>query len=382
LIFAVSFRNDGGSAITPTNAYAADDHWYVGEGAEQNTYVTYLIKDHDTNNGAPFTMTIYFEKQNNDGDWVAPSFVVDSERVLNGTLLLSSLDMSILGKGSKIPSEMVPYVDGYKDSLQWLSAYVPRPGKSLGAASWGKIASIGGSEIKPDGSERLTVQGGAFDTVKIIYHKSIDNTIWVSDGFPFPIKAETYADVTTGRPPVQYSFELQATGTGKPVAPPSAIEIPEPPLEQLTGRGTYYIDLNWSPSQIRPGSSVTFDLSFFDDRHNPVQNVGYDLKVTDYKGYVVADLKNQFASESVGRHIIDFPDGKAGPAKVDVKIVAVGSKDPGDFIESVTFNIVAVPEFQVNILLLLLIAGSLGTIIVILRAKGAGIGQIHRILGS
>jgi len=329
-------------------AYASDDTWYVGDGVKQDMYVTYRIQDYDTNNGAPYTMTIYFEKQDQDGDWIAPVFVVDQGRVLNGTLHLSSLDMSVLGKGTQIPDEMVPYVSGYKDSLQWLSAYVPSPGKSLSAPSWGKIASIGGSEIKPSGAEKITVKAGTYDTVKISYHKSVDNNIWVAAGFPFPIKAETYADVTTGQPPLQYAFELLATGTGRPPEPTSIVEIPKPPLEQQTARGTYFIDLNWSPTEIRTGANVTFDVSFFDARHNPVQDVAYNFKVTDSKGDALADLKNQFAAGSVGHHAVKFPNADAGAAKVDVDIIAVGSRDQGDFIEAATFNIVAVPEFPEN----------------------------------
>jgi hypothetical protein len=356
--------------INSNNAYASDDNWYVGEGVKDNTYVAYRIQDYDTNNGAPYTMTIYFEKQDKDGDWIAPAFVVDEGNVINGTLNLSSLDMSVLGKGTQIPDEMVPYVNGYKDSLQWLSAYVPKPGQSLSSASWGKIAAIGGSEIKPSGAEKITVKAGTFDTVKIAYHKSVDNTIWVADGFPFPIKAQTYADVTTGQPPIQYAFELLATGTGRPSEPVSTIQIPQPPLEQRTARGTYFIDLNWTPAEIKAGTDVTFDVSFFDNTHTPVQDVDYNFRVTDSKGDVLADLPNQFASDSVGRHTVKFNDTNAGPAKIEVDIVAVGSRDPGDFVESATFNIVAVPEFPVNNILIFLTAGLIiSALLMLLRWK-------------
>jgi hypothetical protein len=355
--------------INSNNAYASDDNWYVGEGVKDNMYVTYRIQDYDTNNGAPYTMTIYFEKQDEDGDWIAPAFVVDEGNVINGTLNLSSLDMSVLGKGTQIPDEMVPYVNGYKDSLQWLSAYVPKPGQSLSSASWGKIAAIGGSEIKPSGAEKITVKAGTFDTVKIAYHKSVDNTIWVADGFPFPIKAQTYADVTTGQPPIQYAFELLATGTGRPSEPVSTIQLPQPPLEQRTARGTYFIDLNWSPAEIKAGTNVTFDVSFFDSRHTPVQDVDYNFKITDSKGDVLADLRNQFASDSVGRHTVKFNDTNAGPAKIEVDIVAVGSRDTGAFVEAATFNIVAVPEFPVNILIFLTAGLIISALLVVLRWK-------------
>ena len=356
--------------INSNNVYAADDNWYVGEGAKGDMYVTYRIQDIDTNNGAPYTMTIYFEKQDQDGDWIAPAFVVDEGKVINGTLNLSSLDMSVLGKGTQIPDEMVPYVNGYKDSLQWLSAYVPKPGQSLSSPSWGKIAAIGGPEIKPIGAEKITVKAGTFDTTKIGYHKSVDNTIWVKDGFPFPIKAQTYADITTGQPPIQYAFELLATGTGRPSEPVSTIELPKPPLEQETARGTYFIDLNWSPAEIKAGTNVTFDVSFFDNAHTPVQDVEYNFKITDSKGNVIADLPNQVANNSVGHHTVKFNDTNAGPAKIEVDILAAGSRDLGDFVESATFNIVAVPEFPVNNILIFLTVGLItGALLVVLRWK-------------
>ncbi|HKU50688.1 MAG TPA: hypothetical protein VJP79_12115 [Nitrososphaera sp.] len=350
---------------------AGDDNWYVGEGAKEDMYVTYRIQDYDTNNGAPYTITIYFDKQDDEGNWIAPTFVVDQGKVINGTMKLSSFDMSVLGSGSQIPDEMMSYVSGYKDSLQWLSAYVAKPGQSLTSASWGKIASIGGPEIKPSGTETITTEAGTFDTAKISYHKSVDNNIWIKDGFPFPIKAETYADVTTGAPPVQYKFELLATGSGRPPAPESTTELPTPPLEQRTARGSYFIDLNWSPAVIKPNTNVTFDVSFYDDSHSPVQDVGYNFRVTDSKGDVISDLTDQFAGNSVGHHTVKFTDANAGPIKVDVKIIAVGSRDPGAFVESATFNIVAGPEFPVGTAAgVLLLTAAIGALVVASRWKG------------
>src|SRR2546425_11584050 len=144
--------------------YAVDEKWYVGKGAKQDTYLTYRIQDLDTNNGAPFDMTIYFQKQDESGDWIAPVFVVDQGKVFTGTLKLGSLDMSVLATGSNITTEIMPYINAYKDSLQWLSAYVPKPGQSLTAASWSKIASIGGFKIKPPGTEKNTGKNGTYYT--------------------------------------------------------------------------------------------------------------------------------------------------------------------------------------------------------------------------
>ena len=206
------------------------DNWYVGKGAKPNMYVTYKIQSHDTNQGQPFTMTIYFKEFNDTGHyWVAPVYVNDQGKIINGTFNLSDLDLTALGT-SQIPPTMSPYRSAYTSSLEWLSAFVPKPGQSLSSPNWGKIASIGGSPIGPGGQEKITVPAGTFDTKVISWHKGVDNKIWLNKDMPYPIKAQTFADTTTTNPPLQYAFELQATGQGQPPVPKSVLEIPKPPL--------------------------------------------------------------------------------------------------------------------------------------------------------
>ena len=45
------------------NAYA-QNNWYLGKGVQANTYYTYKIQDHDTEQGQPFIMSIYFKQFN------------------------------------------------------------------------------------------------------------------------------------------------------------------------------------------------------------------------------------------------------------------------------------------------------------------------------
>ena len=116
------------------NAYAADDNnWFLGKGAKPNMYVTYKIYEHDTNEGQPFEMTIWFKQQDKTGNWIAPVFVVDQGKVISGTFKLSALDLTALGT-SAIPKELSPYRNAYANSLRWLAAFVPRSGQSLSAA--------------------------------------------------------------------------------------------------------------------------------------------------------------------------------------------------------------------------------------------------------
>ena len=89
-----------------SSSHASSDYnnnvWYIGKGAKANSYYTYKIQDHDTNEGQPFTMTLYFKDFNKKGNyWTVPVYVVDDQgKVINGTFHLSALDLSVLGTSS------------------------------------------------------------------------------------------------------------------------------------------------------------------------------------------------------------------------------------------------------------------------------------------
>jgi hypothetical protein len=322
------------------NAYAANDNWYVGKGAQPNTYYTYKIQNGDTDNGQPFTMNIYFKQFNSTGGyWIAPAYVVSQGQVFNGTFHLSDLDLSVLGT-SKIPDNMSKYASAYSNSVHWLASFVPKPGLSLSAPYWGKIASIGGSPIAPGSSAKVTVPAGTFDTKVITYHKGADNNIWISPNLPYPVKAQTFADVTTGNPPVQYAFDLLARGQGTPPQPTSQIEIPKPPLTIQTARGTYYIQLLWDPPTIQAGKTADFGLIFQDNSKSIVNQVSYSFKVTDSSGKVIADSHNQKAPDGTGKQTVKFD--KEGPVTVLVSIDAVEGQASGEFVESAPFHVIVV----------------------------------------
>jgi hypothetical protein len=323
------------------NAYAQNgNNWYVGKGAQPNSYYTYKIQNGDTDQGQPFTMTIYFKQYNSTGRyWIAPAYVVTQGQVFNGTFHLSDLDLSVLGT-SDIPANMTKYASAYSNSIHWLASFVPKPGQSLSAAYWGKIASIGGSPIAPGGSAKVTVPAGTFDTKVVSWHKGSDNNIWISPNLPYPVKAQTFADVTTGNPPIQYAFDLIAMGQGPPPQPKSQIEIPKPPLTIQTARGTYYIQLLWDPPTIQAGKSTDFGVIFQDASKSIVNQVSYSFKVTDPSGKVIADLHNQKAPDGTGTQKVAFD--KEGPADVLVSIDAVAGQPSGEFVENAEFHVIAV----------------------------------------
>jgi len=319
-------------------AFAQSENWYVGKGVKPDTYYTYEIRNKDTNQGQPFTMTIYFKEYNETGKyWIAPTFVVDQGKVINGTLYLSNLDLTALGS-SPIPPEMNEYRAAYSTSLTWLAAYVPQPGQLLSSPSWGKIASIGGPEIKPAGGAEVTTSAGTFDTTAISYHKGVDNHIYVNKDMPYPVKAETFADVTYGVAPIQYVFELKATGNGQPPIPEGQTEIPVPPLSIQTPRGTHFIQLLWEPVEIRAGNETHFGAIFTDDRNNIVERVTYGYKVMDGNRTVIDEFENQRADEGTGQFTYTFDT--PGEKSLQITVETASGEDLGMFVESVTFNLV------------------------------------------
>ncbi|HZA68278.1 MAG TPA: hypothetical protein VE548_01155 [Nitrososphaeraceae archaeon] len=321
------------------NAYSQNNNnWFVGKGAQENTYYTYKVQHHDVNQGRPFLMTVYLKEFNEEGQyWIAPVFVVDQGKVVNGTFHLSALDMSALGS-SDIPADMAPYRSGYSRSLQWLASFVPKPGQSLTAPYWGKIAAIGGEAIAPRGNAKVTVSAGTFDTIVVKWHKGVDNNIWINPNMPYPVKAETFADVTTGNPPVQYTFELQATGKGQPPSPKSQLEIPKPPLTIQTARGTYFIRLLWTPP-INPGTPEEFEVLFMDNSQNVLNQVNYGFKVTSSTNdTVIEDLRNQKARDGTGVQTVEFPG--PGSYTIEVNVEAVAGSPMGMFVESAKYGVV------------------------------------------
>jgi hypothetical protein len=373
----------GASSVALTSSvYAQEDNlWYPGEGVKQDMYVKYRIQEEQTNDREPFELTLYFQEQVN-GDWIVPAFVVDpaTGKVIVGTWKLSD-SMAYLAGGSQVPAEMNGFIGGYSGSLHWLDAFTTKGAPlSLTQASWGKIASIGGSEIKPVGQETITVPAGTYDTTVILWHKSVDSKVWIKNGFPFPIRAEAYADVTTGSPPIQFSFELLETGTGKPTPPQSEDIIPTPPLSKNTGRGTYKIAIDWEPPTIAPGSTVRFTVSLMDDTGFPLERTNYDFTVKDANGNVVQEFKNQNADTEFGTGTHEVQLDTAGPMTITVKINAVSGQGTGQFTESADFNVVVIPEFPVSAAIVA--AAVIGFVVVMTRARGTGLGSLFGTKGT
>jgi hypothetical protein len=311
----------------------------LGKGAQPNTYYTYTIQEHDTKQGQPFTMTIYFKSYNNTGNyWIAPSFIAFQGKVYSGTLHLSGLDLSPLNT-FQLPLDMRTFISGYKDSLQWLASFASKGyPQSLTAPYWGKIAAIGGSPVAPGGSATVTVPAGTFHTTLVTWHYGVDNNVYVDPTMPYPVKATTFAATTGGNPPIQYAFDLQATGQGQPPTPKSIEYVPKPPITIQTARGTYFVELvAWQPTTITAGKPTQFGLLFKDSQQNVLNGVIYSIKASQ-GNTTVAQQSDQQAQQGTGITTVTFP--KPGPANLYVSVDSVAGVPSGEFVESATFDLV------------------------------------------
>jgi len=359
-------------------AFAADDNWYPGEGVKIDTYLTYRIQELDTANGDPYIMTMWFKEQQ-DGNWVVPTYVEFEGRVIKGNMKLSD-SMEYLAGSSQVPPEMNDFIGGYQSSLHWLDAFTTKTKPlSLKAGSWGKIAAIGGSEIKPAGTEKVAFQGArdvcqadSCDATLVAWHKGVDNKIWIINEFPFPVKADTFAEQATGGSVIQFKFELLKVGTGQPNITATG-EVPKPPLERKTASGKYAVTLSWEPAEIQPGNNVNFGISFVDNTHFPLQDVRYDFTIKDASGNSIAEFKDQ-RSPLGGPEIHPVKVNSSGTMRAEVIITAIAGQTTGQAIESADYSVVVVPEFPVSAVIIA--AAVIGLVVVITRVRSAAIGSL------
>lgn len=125
-----------------------------------------------------------------------------------------------LGKASAEPfgrhGELKTYRDAFKSSVTGLSSSVSEtspgsllPGTFVDTDRWNSIGIIPHT-FSVSGSENISLHTGeSFETMVLQSDLEQQNKIWVTDGFPFPVKAQVYLDrVCDLGCPTEYKFEL------------------------------------------------------------------------------------------------------------------------------------------------------------------------------
>jgi plastocyanin len=305
----------------------AADTWYAGEGLKEGDFFRYNLCHVDLDSCTPFEMDFWVEGKTEHGEWNLEVLVIDGNKKIRGNVEIGRVapEPLVVSKG------LENYASAYKSSIVWLSAFATRiEPQDFAAPAWGKIGSIGGMEVGPRGvQETVIVEAGSFDTHLIGWHKSTDNKIWVKDDFPFPIKALTFVDVSSGTIPIQFQFELLEYGNtanppdfldeGITMPPPIDDECPKDNSvkqghDNLDSHGMV-VSYGYTPEIPKSGCEIiwtiefqkTFDVNQFES------DVHYDIFVVDDNGNYLRSLSQEKGSD----HLF-APVGKEF-RKMDVK---------------------------------------------------------------
>ena len=188
--------------------------WYVGEGLKTGDRFEYSVCHVEYKECKPLVMDFWIKGDIVEGTetkWLVETVVYDGNKIIKGQMHLGKLAPEYTG-GS---SELRVYASVFKSSIVWLSAFAtshdgggegPKAFKDI---SWGKIANIGGQQVKPTMIGSVSTQEGIIpDAVQITWRTGgYTSEIWIVDGFPFPVKASTWTHVSED-PPVYSGANL------------------------------------------------------------------------------------------------------------------------------------------------------------------------------
>ena len=205
--------NSGGFQAGGVNI---DGSWYVGEGLKVGDYFSFSICHVDYLDCSDFDMAMWVQKEvrvGTEDKFRMQVLVYDGNKIIKGHMDVGKVAPEPTGQSE----EVISYTTAYKSSISWLSAFATKEiegltgkgPKDFRAASWGKIANIGGQQILPTAEETITVGAGEFDSILVTWKTGgVQSKVWLVDEFPFPIQAKTFMHVSSGIPPVEYDFEL------------------------------------------------------------------------------------------------------------------------------------------------------------------------------
>lgn len=335
-------------AAAPQQAWAQDfgggvdmdGSWYAGEGLKQGDYFSYSMCHVNYKDCTEFRMDLWVEgdvQVGTETKWLVQAVARDGSRTVKGNMEL--------GKIAPEPSggtpALGPYRDAFKTSIVWLSSFATahpdsKDGpKDFRAPSWGKIANIGGEQVKPTSIETVSTRAGDFESVLVTWKTGGQvSRIWVVDGFPFPVRASTWTHVSEGVPPQEYRFELieyeegvsespfaGVVDTGEEKSAAGCIENYDfAKVRKTTRNFEYLIDLKYGPEYPLAGCDIEWIINFHNkfDETEFLHQVQYDIVAVDGDGKVVRGLAEDegrdrlFSASGQVRRFMPVDAGTAG----------------------------------------------------------------------
>ena len=319
-------------AVDVGSGVDVDGVWWPGAGLEQGDYFSYSMCHVNYKECRQFQMDMWIEGERSVGTeqkWVAKTVVYDGLRVIKGEMELGQISAEPSGGTPEIDQ----YRDAFKSSVVWLAAFTSSPAgssdgpKAFRDVSWGKIANIGGQQVKPLYTERVGVPAGEFDSVVIGWRAGgKDSKIWVAPDLPFPVKASTWTHVSEGDAPQEYYLELlerrraveqdpfaQVVPTADLRAQlgcPDLDRTPFASLKTTTKNFEYGMEVLYKPEEPKQGCDIEWLIKFKKktDETEFLNHVQYDLLVVDDGLALLRSL-----AQEEGQLYLYSPSGLADP---------------------------------------------------------------------
>ena len=307
-LFSLGFSNMSyGQGVQTSGGVDVDGTWYLGEGLAQGDYFEYSLCELDLNDCAPVKIKLWIKGKTQVGSeelWDTVMVVYDGNKVVKGSMTLGTTAPEPI----TFDEPLHDYAIAFKSSLSWLSAFATgseedliHGPKEFRDNAWGKIGAIGGSQLIPKRAETISTYAGVVDTVVVGWYSGDNNEIWIVDDFPFPVKALTYAWVTTGIAPIMFQFELldfKENVTDDPFKDIDSTVTREELLgcttqffDYVSGRvstntSSMMIQYNYSPEIPTEGCNIDWKINFKNKFNESefVDQVHYDIWVVDENG--------------------------------------------------------------------------------------------------
>ena len=374
IIFSLGFSNISfGQGVQTSGGVNVDGTWYLGETLKTGDYFEYSLCQLDLNDCAPITLKMWIKGEVahvSETLWDTRVVILDGNKIIKGSM----------GLGQAAPEpitfddDVFDYAIGFKSSLAWLSAFATgnendliHGPKEFKAAAWGKIGAIGGAQLIPLRAEKIVTPAGITDTVVVGWYSGNNNEIWIVDDFPFPVKALTYAWVTTGVAPIEMQFNLLDFKENV-VDDPFKDVVETIQKEELLGCPTVFheyvskrvstntfsmgIQYNYSPANPLEGCNIDWKINFM-NKYNDVEfvdQVHYDIWVVDEDGNrlrsYAEDLGRNDLFNGFGQvHLLLPVEEKAGIVRYAIFVHGTGAEYE---IPDPTVGGYAIVEIEIN----------------------------------
>ncbi len=328
-----------------------DGTWYLGEGLKIGDYFEYDLCEIDLNDCAPINLKFWIKGEianRSEMLWDTEVAIIDGDKIIKGSMGLGKLTPEPV----TFDPEVFDYAVAFKSSLAWLSAFATgnkndhiHGPKAFKDTVWGKIGAIEGSQLSIKRVETITTPVGTKDSVVVGWHSGEDNEIWVVDDFPFPVKALTYAWITTGVAPIMHEYTLldfKENITEDPFKDISPTINEQEALgcttkfrdyiseKKSTSTFSMGVQYNYSPERPMEGCYIDWKINF-KSKYNEVEfvdQVHYDIQVLDEENNKLRshaeDIGKNELFNGFGQAHIQFPI-REKPGTVHYAIVLYGT---------------------------------------------------------